>query len=144
MLERHNDLNKLIVRLILKAIRALRRVLADDHERILRINGGRLVLELLVKVLHFVNICGARVVHGEAFCGLLTVGDLNFILQLDLALLLHLAVDVVVTNVLYFVYLLEEALHTGVLLALLFLFFIYLREIEIHWTLEDLNWVFLD
>ena len=144
MLERHNDVNKLIVRLILKAIRALRRVLADDHERIIRINGGRLVLELLIKVLHFVNICGARVVHGEAFCGLLTVGDLNLILQLDLALLLHLTVDVVVADVLHFVNLLEEALHTGVFLTLLFLLFFYLGEIEINRTLKDLNWVFLD
>ena len=144
MLERHNDVNKLIVRLILKAIHALGRVLADDHERILRINGGRLVLELLVKVLHFVNICGARVVHGETFCGLLAVGDLNFILQLDLALLLHLAVDVVVANVLHFVHLLEEALYTGVFLTLLFLLFFYLGKIEIHRTLKDLNWVFLE
>ena len=122
------------------------RVLADDHERILRINGGRLVLELLVKVLHFVKICGAQVLHGEAFCGLLIVGNLDFIL--DHTLLLHLPVDVVVANVLHFVHLLEEALefHPLETLAgvLLFLLFIYLREIEIHRTLEDLNWAFFD
>jgi len=58
--------------------------------------------------------------------------------------LLHLAVDVVVANVLHFVHLLEEALYTGVFLTLLFLLFFYLGEIEINRTLKDLNWVFLD
>ena len=59
--------------------------------------------------------------------------------------------DVVVANVLHFVHLLEEALEfnpletlAGVFLTLLFLLFIYLREIEIHRTLEDLNWAFFD
>ena len=138
-------MDKFIVRLILRELQSLaaRLVFSNNHKRIFRVDGRRLMLELCHRCLDVVGPRHAVRVQSELLGCLNLARELNFV-RLDLADLLDLPLDVVFTDVLYLVDLLQEALDARLTLALVLQLFRLLSWHQIHGPFVDLDGVLLD
>jgi len=133
--------DEFIICLILRELHplALRCVFSDYHERIFRVDSRRLVLQPTIDVLDSICLLFRFIVQSELL-GCTHICDCDFVL-LDLTDLLHLPLDVIFSDVLDLVYLLQEALDACVLLTLFLQLFWLLGGRYVHWPFVDLNGV---